>query len=58
MPIKKGLKPYEKRTDDNRHVRPRIAVVEEIAMLTAPVWNNKRKKFEAKMTIAEACAQV
>lgn len=58
MPIKKGLKPYEKRTDDNRHVRPRISVVEEIAMLTAPVWNSKKKKFESKMTIAEACSEV
>lgn len=55
MPIKKALKTYERRTDENRHLRPRLAVIESIAMKTAPMWDAKKKKFIAKMTIAEAC---
>lgn len=56
MPIKKWLKPYEKRTDDNREVRTRVSIVEEIATLTAPVWD--WKKYKKKMTIEEACSHV
>lgn len=58
MPIKKWLKPYEKRTDENRHLRPRLAIIEEIAIKTAPKWNAKKKKFVRPMTIAEACEEV
>lgn len=58
MPIKRALKSNERRTDENRHLRPRLAIIEEIAIKTAPKWNAKKKKFVRQMTIAEACEEV
>lgn len=58
MPIKRALKSNERRTDENRHLRPRLAIIEEIAIKTAPKWNAKKKKFVRPMTIAEACEEV
>ena len=56
MPIKKWLKPYARSTEATKEVRPRLAIIEEIIMLTSPKWN--WKKFVKPMTITEACEKV
>lgn len=58
MPIKKGLPPWARKTEATKDVRPRLAIVEEIMMKTAPKWDAKRKRFTKKMTITEACDEV
>lgn len=56
MPVKKWLKPYARKTELTKDLRPRLAIVEEIIMLTAPKWD--WKKFKNQMTLVQACEQV
>lgn len=56
MPKVKWLPPYAKKTEATKHVRPRLEIVEEILMLTAPKWT--WKKFRPTMTLKEACDKV
>lgn len=53
MPIKKALKPYERKSEYTKDLKPRLQVVEEILMYTTPKWN--WKKFTPQMTLQEAC---
>jgi hypothetical protein len=36
----------------------RIGVVQEICMLTAPMWDSKAKRMKNRMSIMEACDKV
>lgn len=52
------MKPHERKTEATKDVKPRLAIVEEIMILTAPKWDAKSKKFKKAMTIPEACEKV
>lgn len=54
MPIKKWLRPNERRTESTIEVKPRLAIVESIMIRTSPKWN--WKKFVKGCTLLEACA--
>jgi len=52
-PIPKWLRPYAKKTELTKDVKPRLAIIESVMMHTAAKWN--WKKFVKWMTLIEAC---
>lgn len=54
-PKPKWLRPNARRTELNKDVRPRLAIIESIMMKVAPVWNWKR--YVKWMTLLQACEE-
>lgn len=55
MPIKKWLRPWARKTELTKEVKPRLAIVESIMMKVSPKWN--WKKYVKGMTLIQACEE-
>lgn len=54
-PIPKWIRPWARRTELTKEIRPRLAIIESIMIRTAPKWDVKKWRFIKACTLIEAC---